>query len=130
MAEPLDAPKKRPPVDMVGTYRLAEPMQKVNPRDGLSYEVPRGEYPVMGLVSGDGKQIQNAGIVFSTPSSNNGSRMDIVEIIRPVDVPAMVQRREIALETNRDNSLKFPLSMFTQTQAPVPEHRLSIARSA
>jgi hypothetical protein len=65
--------------------------------------------------------------------------MDIVEMMRLVDIPAMVQRREIALEKNLDNSLKFPLSMFidddkkhvrAQTQAPVPERGLSITRSA
>jgi hypothetical protein len=142
MTQIIPAPRepKKPSVDMIGTYQLNEAVTKTNPMDGLTYEVPRGEYPVMGLVSTDGKRINAAATIFTAPNPQSGQLMDVVEKLRPVDVPAMVQRREIALETNRDNSLKFPLSMFTgdapqkkQTQAKAPEpqeHRLKVARSA
>ena len=133
---------KTPSVDMIGTYSVPEPVKRVNPKDGQTYEVPRGEYPVMGLLSSDRKQVNAAAIILSAPNTRTGELMDIVQQVRPVDVPAMVQRREIAMETRHDKSLKFPLSMFTAGDAPQKkhavaqapeqqqEHRLRVARSA
>jgi hypothetical protein len=57
---------KTPRVEMIGTYKLEEPVRKVNPKNGLSYEVPRGEYPVMARLSSDGEQVRSAAVVFTT----------------------------------------------------------------
>ena len=67
MHEPSTAPSRTPPVDMIGNYVLAESTQKVNPRDGMTYEVSAGEYPVMGLLSADRTRVENAGIIFERP---------------------------------------------------------------
>jgi len=141
MAQKIDIPKQRK-VEMVGVYTLPESVQKINSKDGKSYEVPRGEYPVIGMLSEDGKSIQKAGIVFSAPGAKNDALMDIVEMLRPIDVPAMVQRREISMKSKADRSLEFPLTMFigdnkkqaqtktqAQAQAAVPENSMKKARS-
>jgi hypothetical protein len=111
MSQIADSPK-RPKVDLLGTYRLEEPTQKVNPKDGNTYEVPRGEYPVMGLLSSDGKKVENAGIIFSAANAITGELVSVVEKLRPVDVPALVQRQQIRMEAKPDKSLRYPLPMF------------------
>ena len=117
MTQIADSPK-RPKVDLMGTYRLEEPTQKVNPKDGMTYEVPRGDYPVMGLLSNDGKKIENAGIIFSAANATTGELVSVVERLRPVDVPSLVQRQQIRMEAKPDKSLRYPLSMFLGEASP------------
>jgi hypothetical protein len=118
MTQIVDSPK-RPKVDLVGTYRLEEPTKKVNPQDGMTYEVPRGDYPVMGLLSDDGKRISDAGIIFSAANAVTGELVSVVERLRPIDVPALVQRHQIQMEAKADQSLRYPLAMFLgEAQAP------------
>jgi hypothetical protein len=113
MTQIVDSPK-RPKVDLVGTYRLEEPTRKLNPRDGIAYEVPRGEYPVMGLLSADGTKIENVGIIFSAANRTTGEMVSVVEKVRPLDVPALVQRQQISLahEDTGSRRVLYPLSMF------------------
>ena len=137
---------KNPSIDTLGTYTVTEPIQKLNPKDDVSYEVPPGQYPVMGLLSDDGTKVQQVGVILSAADPRHGSLIDIIDLIRPTDVPAMIQRREMTLATKADKTLKFPLEMFIKndqtkqqtpknqktqsiTQAPVPEQRLLKGRS-
>jgi hypothetical protein len=108
------AAAKRLSVDLVGTYRLDEPITKQPPKSEQSYEVPRGEYPVMGLLSADGKRVEGAGIVFSAIDPRTEQRVDIVEKLRPVEIPELVHRRRItlALDDQAPQRVKFPLPMF------------------
>lgn len=112
MHDPGTSPPRTPPVDMIGTYTLEESTQKVNPRDGLTYEVSAGEYPVMGLISADGKRVENAGIIFRAANTATGELASVVEKLRPIDIPALVQRQQIRMEAKPDRSLRYPLTMF------------------
>ena len=139
MASKVDSPKQSSGI--VGKFMLAENIQKVNQKDGVAYEVPRGEYPVIGMFSDDGKSIQKAGIVFAAAVPHTKERkIDIVEMIRPVDIPEMVQRREISIKEKADKTLEFPLAMFmggdkdlkqskSQSQVAVPENSMKMSRS-
>jgi len=127
MTQIADSPK-RPKVDLMGTYRLDEPTQKVNPKDGATYEVPRGEYPVMGLLSSDGKKIENAGIIFTAANATTGETVSVVEKLRPIDVPALVQRQQIRMEAKPDRSLRYPLSMFLG-EASAPDKKQNQSRA-
>jgi hypothetical protein len=127
MTQIADSPK-RPKVDLMGTYRLEEPTQKVNPKDGQTYEVPRGEYPVMGLLSSDGKKVENVGVIFTAANATTGELISVVERLRPIDVPALVQRQQIRMEAKTDKSLRYPLSMFLG-EAPSPTKNQSQSRN-
>jgi hypothetical protein len=130
MNDSAEVPKTRtPPVDMIGTYILVEPTQKIDPKDGVSYAVPAGDYPVMAVFSEDGKQITASATIFSADDPKTGKRMDIHEFHRTIDIPDMVHRQRIRLEP------AFAISMFTpaprerkSTQDQTPERKLSIAR--
>ncbi len=128
------------PMKVFGTYALAENIHKVNTKNSTAYEIPRGEYPVVGVISDDGQRVTKAGIVFSTSSLKSAERMDIVEMIRPVDIPEMVQRREISIKEKADKTLEFPLAMFmggdkdlkqskSQSQVAVKEKSVKMAQS-
>jgi hypothetical protein len=126
------ASPKHPTVDLIGTYRIEEPITKQPPKSDQSYEVPRGEYPVMGLLSPDGKRIEGAGIVFSAIDPRTEQRVDIVEKLRSIDIPELVHRRRMTLapDDKAPQRVKFPLSMFmgepqAKKQEAAPSHERS-----
>jgi hypothetical protein len=125
---------KRPAIEQFGTYILNE-AKKITASDGVSYEVPRGAYPVVGSLTADGKHFQETAIIFTATNAENGKRKDIAEFHRALDIPAMIQNNTVAIEKQQDNSLKFPLAMFTpdvpekkQSQTQAPAERLSVKR--
>jgi hypothetical protein len=130
MHEPSTAPSRTPPVDMIGNYVLAESTQKVNPRDGMTYEVSAGEYPVMGLLSADRTRVENAGIVFRAANTATGDIVSVVEKLRPIDIPALVQRQQIRMEAKPDRSLRYPLSMFLGEASDLSNKRAAEKRQA
>jgi hypothetical protein len=130
MNEPIEVPQTRtPPIDMIGTYTLVEPTQKIDPKDGVSYAIPAGDYPVMALFSEDGKQVTASATIFSADDPNTGKRMDIHEFHRTIDIPDMVQRQRIRLEPAFAISMFAPAPREKKTaQELAPERKLSIAR--
>jgi hypothetical protein len=130
MNDPIEVPQtRRPPIDMIGTYVLVEPTQKIDPKDGVAYDVPAGDYPVMAMFSDDGKEVKASATIFSADDPSTGKRMDIHEFHRTIEIPDLVQRQQIRLEPT------YALSMFTPApreqktlQEQAPERKLSIAR--
>jgi hypothetical protein len=125
---------KRPTVEQFGTYVLNE-SKKMTASDGVSYEVPRGTYPVVGSLTEDRKHFAETAIIFTATNAENGKRKDIAEFHRALEIPAMIQSNAIAIEKRQDNSLKYPLTMFVpdppekkQSQAQAPAERLSVKR--
>jgi hypothetical protein len=123
---------KRPSIEHFGTYILNE-TKKITASDGVSYEIPRGKYPVVGSLTADRKQFQETAIIFTATNAENGKRKDIAEFHRALEIPAMIQSSTIAIEKRKDNSLKYPLTMFTpdapekkQAQKQSPAERLSV----
>jgi hypothetical protein len=130
--EPSQA--QRPLIERFGTYTLDEP-KKLTASDGVSYEVPRGTYPVVGSLSADGKHFGETAIIFTATNAENGKRKDIAEFHRALDIPAMIQSHAIVLEKRPDTSLTYPLTMFTpdapekkQERVQAPTERLSVRR--
>lgn len=99
-------------IDRIGTYRLDEVTSKTPRNSELSYEISCGEYPVMGSLSTDSARIDRVAIVFSAIDQIEQTRVSIVEELRPINIPELVQRGTITLERNEDKSIKFSLSMF------------------
>jgi hypothetical protein len=130
MNEPIEVPQTRtPPIDMIGTYTLVEPTQKIDPKDGVSYAIPAGDYPVMALFSEDGKQVTASATIFSADDPKTGKRMDIHEFHRTIDIPDMVQRQRIRLEPAFAISMFAPAAREKKTaQEQALERKLSIAR--
>jgi hypothetical protein len=142
-ASPVEAPpRKQPTVDMIGVYTLAEPRQLEDPKSHAVFDVKPGEYPVMGVLSADGKKVAAAGVIFAGTRETQGvtERVSIAEKLRPIDVPALVQRQQLRLEQSADRSLKFPLAMFlgeapatdqsqTQSQSRTQSHDHSQGRA-
>jgi hypothetical protein len=129
-----DPHTKRPSIEQFGTYILNE-AKKITASDGVSYEVPRGTYPVVGSLTADSKYFQETAIIFTTTNVENGKRKDIAEFHRPHEIPAMIQNNAVAIEKRLDNSLKYPLTMFPpdppekkQSQTQAPAERLSVKR--
>ena len=125
---------KRPSIEQFGTYILNE-AKKITASDGVSYEVPRGKYPVVGSLTTDSKHFQETAIIFTATNTENGKRKDIAEFHRSLDIPAMIQSNTVAIEKRQDNSLKYPITMFVpdvpekkQSQAQAPAERLSVKR--
>ena len=122
---------KPQPIERFGTYILNEP-KKMTVSDGISYEVPRGKYPVVGSLTADGKHFEETAIIF-TAATETGKRKDIAEFHRALEIPAMIQNNVITIEKRPDSSLKYPLTMFTpdppekkQAHAQAPVERLSV----
>ena len=99
-------------IHRIGTYRLDEVTSKTPRNSELSYEISCGEYPVMGSLSTDSARIDRVAIVFSAIDQIEQTRVSIVEELRPINIPELVQRGTITLERNEDKSIKFSLSMF------------------
>jgi hypothetical protein len=127
MAKVATESPKRPRVDLVGTYTIDEPTQKTNVKDGQTYTVAPGDYPVMALLSDDRKTVQNVGVMFNG-ANEAGERATIVDPLRPLDVPALAQSGQIKMEANADRSVRFPLAMFLSIP-PAQEQQQSKDRS-